>query len=71
MEISDLIKSARIEKGLTEQQLPDVVFLRDRCNLEQFKRNYGSKCPFVHSHIENEEIYGLQGNGKAIIVEKN
>ena len=31
MEISDLIKSARIEKGLTQQQLADAVFcLRDR-----------------------------------------
>ena len=31
MEISDLIKSARIEKGLTQQQLADVVFVtRDR-----------------------------------------
>jgi transcriptional regulator with XRE-family HTH domain len=27
MEISDLIKSARIEKGLTQQQLADVVFV--------------------------------------------
>ena len=27
MEISDLIKSARIEKGLTQQQLADVVVL--------------------------------------------
>ena len=26
MEISDLIKLARIEKGLTQQQLADVVF---------------------------------------------
>lgn len=28
----------------------------------------GAKVPFVHSHKENEEIYGiLSGNGKAII----
>ena len=27
MEISDLIKSARIEKGLTQQQLADAVFV--------------------------------------------
>lgn len=27
MEIPDLIKSARIEKGLTQQQLADVVFV--------------------------------------------
>ena len=27
MEISDLIKSARIKKGLTQQQLADVVFV--------------------------------------------
>lgn len=27
MEISDLIKLARIEKGLTQQQLADVVFV--------------------------------------------
>lgn len=27
MEISDLIKSVRIEKGLTQQQLADVVFV--------------------------------------------
>ena len=27
MEISDLIKSARIEKGLTQQQLADAIFV--------------------------------------------
>ena len=27
MEISDLIKSARIEKGLTQQQLADSIFV--------------------------------------------
>ena len=30
MEISDLIKSARIEKGLTQQQLADAVFVTRR-----------------------------------------
>lgn len=30
MEISDLIKSARIEKGLTQQQLAELSLLRDR-----------------------------------------
>lgn len=42
MEISDLIKSARIEKGLTQQQLADVVFVTYAT--DNFEMGIGKKC---------------------------
>ena len=48
MEISDLIKSARIEKGLTQQQLADVVFVT-RQTISKWE--LGKSVPVSYTHL--------------------
>ena len=63
MEISDLIKSARIEKGLTQQQLADVcLLLRDR----QFSKmgNWEKSVPDQASLILLYQYLDIKDNEK-------
>ena len=55
----------------TELSCKKVVFSSAEISLNELPA--GANVPFVHSHKENEEIYGiLSGNGKvAILMEKN
>lgn len=57
MEISDLIKSARIEKYLTQQQLADVVFVM-RQTISKWE--LGKSVPDHTSYIAIP-VFGHQG----------
>ena len=59
MEISDLIKSARIEKGSTQQQLADVVFVTYAT--DNFEMGIGKKCSWPSLSYIAIPVFGHQG----------
>lgn len=62
MEISDLIKSARIEKGSTQQQLADVVFVTYAT--DNFEMGIGKSVPDQASLILLYQYLDIKDNEK-------